>query len=422
LNSNVRIIASIALIGLAIWGFMLVSGEQQETPKVVDSSLPDIPENSVGGKLTLKASAECAECHAEIYKEWKGSQHEFAWLNPEPRRKELSNNFRNKDCIPCHAPRPLLEVGFGDRALERETRREEGVNCFTCHRFNDVVVGPNDMGAGAALAPCKPVKWAPVSRVMLCTPCHDQHKVEQDWLGSRFADKEGGEYQDCNDCHMPVLDGPGTIGGARPTHRGHGFKGGHDPAILKTAGIVRAKRFDSSEEISQVVAELTSRKWQAKAQVSLDRGILIEVKNTGTGHNFPSDERHRAVDLYARFVPEKGKPTEEVRLVRFRNPYRHEFEKVNPFKDKPGVALTAPLPWAGAELQLTQVRILPEFNPTRKVFYPESTQLHAGESRLLWFDFPEWGKGTLQLRLYYKLQPFLGNDAAVEVSSFDLSF
>ncbi len=423
MNSNLRIVLVLSLLGIAVVAYNLVNQEpgkvsigNPESDKII------LPKTDGHGPLLLKSSADCAPCHQEIYDEWKGSHHEFAWLNPEPRRKELSNNFRNKDCIPCHAPRPLIEVGYGDRALERETRREDGVNCFTCHKFKNVMAAANDLSPMAKTAPCNPVPWQPVSRVMLCSPCHDQHKVEQDWLRSKYSQVDSEDYKDCNDCHMPITPGPGTKGGSRKTHRGHGFKGGHDAGILKTAGIVRAVAVKEGDSLADKIATLTKRKWQPKSGTTLKRGVLIEVKNTGTGHNFPSDERHRAVDLYARFLPKNGKPQEAVRLARFRNPYRNEFENINPFKDKPNTALKNTISWAGADVELTQVRILPAFNPDRKVFYPESTQLHAGESRFLWFELPDWGGGVLELTLYYKLQPYLSNEESTEVGRSHVSF
>ncbi len=421
MNTATRFIAVGALLALGVWAIFIVNEDVSVAPPV--GKRWGTPPQVKGDKpLLLKSSKQCAECHPAIYNEWKSSHHEFAWLNPEPRRKELSNNFRNKDCIPCHAPRPLLEVGFGERPLERETRREDGVNCFTCHRSGQVVIAANDLGPGAANAPCNPVTWKAIAEVKLCSPCHDQHKVEQDWQRSRYAVKGSAEYKDCNDCHMPVTGGPGTVGGARRTHRGHGFKGGHDEAILRSAGIVRAIRLDNALTLAAAVEKLTGRDWRPAKELNLERGVLIEVKNTGTGHNLPSDERHRAVDLYVRFKPSIGKATEEVRLTRFRNPYRDEYENRNPFKDKPDIVLTNQMSWAESEIPVSQVRLLPDFNPNRKVYYPESTQLHAGESRLLWFEVPDWGRGTLELRLFYKLQPFLSNEDAVQIAETRVAF
>ena len=422
MTSTVRLILAGLLVALGAWGYILVSEPAVEDPASPDTSDLQPPDTTAHGRMELRSSKDCQACHPAVYQEWLDSQHEYAWLNPEPRRRELSDNFRNKDCIPCHAPRPLIEVGFGKRALERESHREDGVNCFTCHRYQNVHVAANPLSEAAGAAPCNPVEWPGISEVKLCTPCHDQHKVEQDWLRSRFAVRGSPEYRDCNDCHMPRVPGPGTQGGSRKTHRSHRFAGGHDASMVKQAGIMRAVKVEGGESIATVAARVSGRSWKPEKDAALARGIFVEVKNTGTGHNFPADERHRAVDLFARWIPKSGKTRDPVLLARFRNPYRHEFELTNPFKDKPFIPLAKNMTWAGEEFVLTQVRILPDFNPGRKVFYPESTQLHAGESRFLWFELPDWGAGDVELTLYYKLQPFLKNEDAILISQTRLSF
>ncbi|MCA9320503.1 MAG: hypothetical protein KDB53_07200 [Planctomycetes bacterium] len=394
------------------------------TSKVVDidpatrtgiNDSPPFPPTDAHGKLELVSSDQCQECHPAVYEEWKRSHHEFAWRNPEPRRKELSDNFKNQDCIPCHAPRPMIEVGYGKRPLERETRRDDGVNCFTCHRFQNVNAGANPLTPAAKDAPCNPVQWQPVADMAHCAPCHDQHKVKQDWMRSRYF-PEGTERQDCNDCHMPVRPGPGTVGGPRATHRDHSFPAAHDPAMLKTSATLRAVLLSRSEDLATAARELTGRprlRVQRDEATRAVRLVLVELKNTGVGHNFPADERHRAVDLELRHDPLNGRPADELRLARFRNPYRHEFEIGNEFEDRAFETLEYSVTLAGMELPMRQMRLLPEFNPDREIFYPKSTQLHAGESRLVWFAVPDAIDGALRLRVYYKLNPFVSNDDAV---------
>ena len=417
MNALVRTLLSLALVALGVWAFLLVS-KDGDTRVAEKASLGTEPDTSIRGHLNLNSSKQCAACHPKVYEEWKSSHHWYSWQNPEPRRKELSDNFRNKDCIPCHAPRPLLEVGYGKRPLEREARREDGVNCFTCHKFKNVVAAANPLSASAESAPCNPVTWAPLAEMKLCSPCHDQHKVHQDWMRSRYA-VEGPDNKDCNDCHMPVVAGPGTVGGSRLTHRSHAFPGAHDARMLKTAAVVRAAIVEVGADLGTTIKDLTGRSFHPKTKVER-RVVLVEVKNHGTGHSFPADERHRAADLYARFVSIKGPAGPEVRMARFRNPYRHEFELTNPFKNKAGRVLSKEISWAGLTVDLAEVRVLPDFNPDRKIFYEESTQLQAGESRLLWFELPDFGKGRLEFRLYYKLQPFMSNEDAVTVSAINL--
>lgn len=420
MSSTLRLLAALSLVALAWLAYREIGKAPDSEPAPVSDEVV-MPDVSGLPPLELVSSEQCADCHREIHDEWKGSHHWYSWLNPEPRRKELSDNFRNKDCIPCHAPRPMLEVGFGKRPLEREDRREDGVNCFTCHKFQNAMLTANELSPAAAGAPCQPVTWEPIAEMRLCSPCHDQHKVEQDWLRSRFA-VEGPDYQDCNDCHMPWTEGPPTRGSTRTRHRGHAFHGAHDEAMLRSAGTFRAARIDAGEAMSVAIREMSGRDFDPGEKADSTRRVLIDVTNSGTGHNLPADERHRAVDVYARFVPKTGEPGPEIRLTRFRNPYRHEFELVNPFKDRAGEVLRDRVAEKDFELELAQVRLLPLFNPGRKVFYEDSTQLAAGETRLIWFDLPELGSGRLELRLYYKLQPYMSNADAVTMAAIDLDF
>ncbi len=413
MNSRLRAAAVLVLLTgvVALW-YALRAGDS-DVAKIGDPSLHPSVEGK--GPLTLNDSKDCRECHPRVYEEWKGSHHEFAWRNPEPRRKDLSDNFKNKDCIPCHAPRPLIEVGWGARALERQTRRDDGVNCFTCHRYKNVVAAPHELSPAAADAPCNPVTWAPIRTMTLCAPCHDQHKVNRDWLQTRFA-TDGPDRKDCNDCHMPVLPGAGTEGSDRTEHRGHGFPGGHDPEFLKSSATLRARFVSPDEDWARVVADLTGRDDLPR----FDRGsafegktlLLIEVKNTGVGHNLPADERHRAVDLEILLEDRGSIVMPELRLARFRNPYRSEFDAVNPFADHSLEVIPLEVRNEDVTLLTHQVRLPPEFRPDRKIYYPKSTQLMAGESRLVWTALPRSGE-RLRLRLYYKLNPFLANDRAV---------
>lgn len=64
-----------------------------------------------------QSSQECQDCHQQVFEEWASSQHAMAWINPFVR--ELSDDFSNKDCIDCHAPRPVWETGIGERVLFR---------------------------------------------------------------------------------------------------------------------------------------------------------------------------------------------------------------------------------------------------------------------------------------------------------------
>lgn len=391
---NLIMAAALVLAMVMAWAY-LTRGDGKDN---AFSNIAETPPTEGRGPLLLKTSAECESCHPSIYAEWRTSHHALSWVNPEPRRKELSDNFKNTDCIPCHAPRPMLEVGYGLRALERRRDREDGINCLTCHQYRNVMATPNPMqGPAAASAPCNPVTWKPMGDVRFCTPCHDQHKVHKDWAQTRFA-VDGPGRKDCNDCHMAIVDGPATVGTSGRTHSDHRFLGAHSEVMLRDAATLEATLFDDGGE----------------------RLVALSVSNSNTGHNLPADERHRAVDLTIRWLPDGGEAGSETRIARFRNPYRHEFEITNPFK-KAGHPVFSQLDLDGRTLSVGQVRVAAAHNPDRREYYPESTQLLSGEARAIWFSVPWDRAGQLSVRLYYKLNPYMTNEDAVLMEETTLS-
>lgn len=266
--SPVRVIVGLAV--LAAGGWLLVA--------LFSSPPPPAPPRS------FTSSAQCKECHPEAWSEWEGSWHAQSWTDPEVRA--LSNDFANTDCIDCHAPRPIFETGIGQRVLPRAARRVEGVDCIACHLLPDGRVAgtiTNDA------APCRPVERRELASADFCAACHDQHGTVQQWKASRYPDLG----QDCLACHMPHRDGDPTRG------RDHTMAGGHDPALLRQA------------------VTLTGRRAGA--------GWTVAVENVGAGHNYPTDERSRASDLFWRPAGESAWR----HLHRFRNPYRHEVDLPN---------------------------------------------------------------------------------------------
>jgi hypothetical protein len=239
--------------------------------------------------VAFVSSSECRACHATVYAEWEASWHSRSWSDPDVRA--LSNDFANTDCIDCHAPRPVFETGAGERVLPRSARRNEGVDCITCHSL------PGPLGEAARMAgtlerndvPCRPKIVRELGTPEFCAPCHDQHKTVEQWRATKYA----ADGIDCLDCHMPFRNGDPNQG------RDHTLHGGHDLALVQRAVALRARR--------------TGPK------------LVIEVENIGAGHHYPTDERSRASDVFWR---PKGEPSWRW-AYRFRIPYRDELGVVD---------------------------------------------------------------------------------------------
>ena len=249
------------------------------------------------------SSRQCQECHSQVYDEWSASEHATSWTGEDVRA--LSNDFANKDCIDCHAPRPVFETGIGDRVLPRSSRRAEGVDCLTCHQLPEGGMAGTIASKAAA---CRPVERRELARVELCVSCHDQHETVKQWRATPYPE----QGIDCLTCHMPYRNGDPTKG------RDHRCLGGHDIDLVRSAVELRGTASPSGS------------------------GWTIEVENVAGGHHFPTDERSRAADVFWRPRPPDGEPGRWFHLYRFRSPYRHEVdlpETLLPFGETREIAL-----------------------------------------------------------------------------------
>lgn len=285
-----------------------------------------------------QSAEQCRDCHQDVWDEWYGSHHQISYRNPEVRA--LSDDFRNKECQACHLPQPIAITGFGQRTLPRKTRPDEGVGCIECHLDPDGrIMAVRDVPD----APCAPVANPILVSGDHCASCHNQHGTTDQWRASHFAQR--GVH--CNECHMPEVERHLASGKVR-TGRRHVYEGAHDVEALRRAG------------------EFT---------VEVEGGeLVLALENTGAGHNFPTEERHRAVDMMYRFVTPGAEPGPWQLAWRFRQPYR----------DEPG----------------------------------ENTQLPAGERKEARVTIPD-GVAAVEARLWYRLKPYIGDDDPASTLLFE---
>jgi Cytochrome c554 and c-prime len=319
-----RMLGALLLLGGACGVVFLLTGTKGDEASASSSA------GAIDGAVPrFQSGADCRPCHEGVWKEWSGSHHQIAYVNPEVRK--LSEDFRIKDCQDCHLPRPVATTGYGQRVLPRQTFAEQGVDCLACHAGADgAIVGRH----AAPDAPCRVRADAAMVTPVMCKSCHNQHFTTDQWAASSFA-KSG---QDCASCHMPVVERH-LADGRVVQGRDHRFVGCHDKAMLQKAG-----RFDVRRERNQIVMTLT---------------------NVGAGHNYPTEERSRAVDMMVRFVRADGTATAWQRLWRCRQPYR----------DEPG----------------------------------DNTQLLAGASKQVEVPIPA-GAVRAEARLWYRLAPYIGDE------------
>lgn len=341
-----------ALIGAVLWKSPRSSAVTSPPPAGTNS-----PPVDLGSSLT------CKECHPAVYQEWEESFHAQAYLDPLVRAKEQANNFRKEQCLPCHAPGPVLEhgIGKGARVVERVAFREHGVDCLSCHRMHDQIAGTRTVEA-----PCQPVAVAELSQAALCAPCHNQHDTVIEWEESSYHDAG----VSCNDCHMPPAERV-LADGSKRMGRSHRFPGAHDRDLLIAA-------LDVATEIEA------------------DR-LIVRVTNTGAGHNYPTDARHRALDLVVTLrtpdgieVParEPREPGQEPGTARrrFRNPYRGAVERLD--------------------------------NLER--YGRENTQILAGETIVFEVPYRKEDIGSARIEVIYKLTPLVPDAEGTRVFEQEL--
>ena len=288
--SGARILVVVVVLAAVVAGGVLLSAD------------PAAPAATGDGARTFTKSEECAECHSAIYAEWKESWHGQAYTDQDV--LDLSQNFQDEQCISCHAPVPVFQVGVGERVFERREHREDGVDCISCHLMPDGRVA----GVRGVDAPCRPVKDERLQGAQFCAGCHNQHWTVDEFMASRWSDTHT-----CNDCHMPRQDRPVADGSpVREAVATHRFEGGHYPWMLKKAATVKTEVKDGR--------------------------LVVRVTNSGTGHKMPSDARHRSFNLLVTVRDEAGNLlTEQQEIAEYRLYYRDqhiESTQIEPFETK----------------------------------------------------------------------------------------
>lgn len=144
------------------------------------------------GDKTVK-SAECNQCHKTIHEEWSANFHAKAYANAP--FKQATKGYQDKACLPCHAAQQIAE----EKALKlRPVHVEEGINCTTCHLRNNMIYGPYKL---VAKHPAE--QDESMTKSEFCAGCH--MSTYQEW-------QAGGSHKQCQECHMPRVEGKSVQG------------------------------------------------------------------------------------------------------------------------------------------------------------------------------------------------------------------
>jgi hypothetical protein len=264
-----------------------------------------------------KSHGNCANCHAEMFREWSQSGHARSISN-----RRFLNLYEGSDwkgrrnvgwslfadhadgagvCTSCHAP----TVPFSDPAYYdlRKTRgvAAQGVHCDYCHKIADVSGEHNPLTHGRfGLRLLRPAKeqlffgslddvdrgedtFSPLYRQSrYCASCHEGivfgvhvYSTYSEWLAS----PAGQQGQQCQSCHMAptgrmtnVAPGKGGITRDPQTLANHRFFAGSQEEMLRRCVKVSTNLITSTDEVR----------------------ALVDIRVEGAGHRVPTGfvDRH----------------------------------------------------------------------------------------------------------------------------------
>jgi len=257
-------------------------------------------------------SESCAECHLDIYNKWKDSIHAMSVNDPifytsYIEAYTISSGRAKTLCLKCHSP---TVPATKDYELKNRLSRE-GVNCDFCHTLKGVKLNDRkdpfirDIGA-VKRGPLESAKVEGHKTVYsnlhlsseLCAACHEYVSdnglsimgTYSEWKASSYA----AEGKQCQDCHMPRIEGGiSKTSNRKSVINDHNLQGGHSIVQLKKTLIVKIK------EVKRL-----------KDGVS----VSVSIENAGSGHMVPTGMPTRKLILNCEVRTVKNKIFNEKRV------------------------------------------------------------------------------------------------------------
>lgn len=291
--------------------FLMFLGCSKKSTEPPDNIEP----NQTGFELSDFSSAElCKDCHPNHYREWKGSMHAYAFVDPintvwmNGLRTAVGGEVLGQFCVQCHSPIGMLTgetpVGFNKEDVDPLVK--EGITCDACHlmekpsgtTFVDAVFH-YDVKSGKRYGsiPDPIPNSFHLSEEKLfyrqssaCLPCHDLinnngllvEVTYTEWVESLYNMSS----VECQDCHMETYTGKAAeTGPVRANLHRHDFVG-VDIALIDD--------FPFKDEQRQKVEHLLQNSVTfsvdipAAVQQNSTLQISANIFNDKTGHDIPS--------------------------------------------------------------------------------------------------------------------------------------
>ncbi len=259
----------------------------------------------------------CAECHAEHVRQWSGSMHAYAALDPvflamNARGQRETNGALGDFCVSCHAPMAVrLGLTTDGLNLSEVPSYAQGVTCYFCHSVSAVegehnaplvladdgvlrggIAEPVPNGAHAS-AYSELLDREQLASATLCGSCHDivtpaPHNLHlertfEEWRQSLFSNPVPDQQQTCGNCHMAGRDGVAADFEGVFLRRVHDHKMVGVDVALTPFPEMEAQRAQIQRDLDTTVrAEL------CVVERAGETAITVGLENQGAGHGFPS--------------------------------------------------------------------------------------------------------------------------------------
>jgi hypothetical protein len=280
------------------------------------------------GREALQDPQTCGTCHPDHLREWSGSMHAYAGVDPlflalNKRMQRETSGALGAFCVQCHAPvavrAGLTKDGLNLAELEPKLL---GVTCYFCHNAdffggdlhnNPLVVTNDGVMRGGFQNPVpntaheasysRSIDHTNDSSAIFCGSCHDIvnpqaatiERTFSEWRNSHVALED---RKNCGGCHMDERTGlaaqaPGVL--VRKVHD-HSMPG-------VDLALTQFPQMDAQKAgVQKILDDAISAKLCVTA--SADAGVRIEVtlRSEKVGHSFPSgsaQDRRAWVDLVA---------------------------------------------------------------------------------------------------------------------------
>ena len=219
------------------------------------------------------APADCGQCHPDQFAQWQTSFHAHAMgpgLLGQLRDYAATDREGHQACLRCHAPlaeqADALVAEIEGQDPEGKGLHRQGLVCAACHVRQHTHYGPprrdgSEQQPGEVLPHAGWESTAAFQDARFCGACHqfdeDGYALEGKLLENTVAEWQASRYAregiTCQQCHMP--------------DRQHLWRGIHDPEMTRQG----------------VTVELLGPTVDGD---NVDSGLV--VRNTGTGHHFPT--------------------------------------------------------------------------------------------------------------------------------------